>query len=134
MALFQPQVNLPCMDRWCHRCLHSCEYIRMSDLIKKKHLSYDSILMFGSGLPTAEKPTAKRFFLLSNGRDTQYASAWKHYQEYLQNTSILIPIPPSIYGPLPRIIKRTILMDFPMYSFSEEKDGEVALHEAQEDE
>ncbi|EKM81967.1 hypothetical protein AGABI1DRAFT_70541 [Agaricus bisporus var. burnettii JB137-S8] len=92
------------------------------------------ILMFGSGLPTAEKPTAKRFFLLSNGRDTQYASAWKHYQEYLQNTSILIPIPPSIYGPLPRIIKRTILMDFPMYSFSEEKDGEVALHEAQEDE
>lgn len=88
--------------------------------------------MFGSGLPTAEKPAAKRFFMMSNGPDAQYAGAWKHYQEYLKRTSILIPIPPSIYKPLPDVVKRTILLDFPIYQFDEKKDGVAALQEVQE--
>jgi hypothetical protein len=97
--------------------------------MKQKGLNYDSILMFGSGLPTAEKPTAKKFFLLSYAQDTQFVGAWSHYQEYLKDTSILLPIPPSIYRSLPTIVKRTILMDFPMYNFNEEEDGIAALHE-----
>jgi hypothetical protein len=88
--------------------------------------------MFGSGLPTAEKPTAKKFFLMSYAQDSQFLGAWSHYQEYLKKTSILLPIPPSIYGSLPTIVKRTILMDFPMYNFDEEKDGIAALNEARE--
>jgi hypothetical protein len=92
--------------------------------------------MFGSGLPTVEKPAAKKFFLMSNGpnADPALANAWQHYQAYLNNTSILIPIPPSVYRPLPQIIKRTILLDFPIYQFDEDKDGVAILHEFQEDE
>lgn len=91
--------------------------------------------MFGSGLPTVEKPAAKKFFLMSNSRnaDATYANAWQQHQAYLKKTSILIPIPPFIYQPIPQIIKRTVLLDFPFYQFDEDKDGIAVLHEAQED-
>jgi hypothetical protein len=29
----------------------------------------------------------------------------------------LIPIPPTLYRPLPKVVKRTILLDFPLYRF-----------------
>ena len=38
---------------------------------------------------------------------------------YLDETSILIPIPPALYRPLPKAVKRTILLDFPIYQFEE---------------
>ena len=55
--------------------------------------------MFASGVPTAEKPQAKRYFLLSHGVDAkeEHANAWKRYKEYLRTTSILVPIPPAIF-------------------------------------
>ncbi|KXN81515.1 hypothetical protein AN958_04452 [Leucoagaricus sp. SymC.cos] len=92
------------------------------------------LLMFASGLPTVEKPAAKRFFLMSRGpnADPKLADAWQKYKAYLEKTSILIPIPPVIYRPLPRFIKKTILLDFPFYQFDEDKDGVAALQEAQE--
>jgi hypothetical protein len=31
----------------------------------------------------------------------------------------LIPIPPALYRPLPTVVKRTILLDFPFYRFDE---------------
>jgi hypothetical protein len=31
----------------------------------------------------------------------------------------LIPIPPALYRPLPKAVKRTILLDFPLYQFDE---------------
>lgn len=103
--------------------------------------------MFASGVPTAEKPSAKKFFELSyppqksgdnpstdnlnvpdveggiqgetvNEPARQPASdAWKNYAEYRAQTSILIPLPPAIYRPLPKWIKRTILLDWPMYEY-----------------
>ncbi|PPQ65756.1 hypothetical protein CVT26_000357 [Gymnopilus dilepis] len=90
------------------------------------------LLMFGSGVPTAEKPTAKRFFVLSKGQNSreEHAAAWENYQEYLRKTSILIPLPPWLYRPLPSIIKRTLLLDFPIYQFDESTDGAAALDEA----
>ncbi|KAJ3568148.1 hypothetical protein NP233_g5903 [Leucocoprinus birnbaumii] len=93
------------------------------------------LLMFGSGLPTVEKPAAKKFFLISNGpnADPALANSWKQYQAYLNKTSILVPLPPFIYRPLPKFIKRTILLDFPFYQFDEDKDGVAVLHEAQEE-
>ncbi|KDR67940.1 hypothetical protein GALMADRAFT_257439 [Galerina marginata CBS 339.88] len=90
------------------------------------------ILMFGSGVPTAEKPTAKRFYLLSHGPEAREedAHAWEGYKEYLRETSILIPLPPFLYRPLPRIVKKTVLLDFPVFHFDEATDGAAALQEA----
>jgi hypothetical protein len=85
--------------------------------------------MFGSGVPTAEKPTAKKFFLMSCGDNASQPKAWQNYKEYLQKTSILIPLPPSLYRRLPRVIKRTVLLDFPFYQFDEGKDGAAAIEE-----
>ena len=99
----------------------------------------NSILMFGSGIPTAEKPTAKKFFMLSNGPDSNdgersYDSAtdgaWDRYKQYLKSTSILVPIPPVVYRRLPEVVKRTVLMDWGIYRFRENKVGEAAIVEA----
>ncbi|TFK18451.1 DUF1295-domain-containing protein [Coprinopsis marcescibilis] len=77
------------------------------------------ILMFGSGIPTAEKPTAKKFYLMSQNPQATgaEADAWNRYQEYLDSTSILIPIPPVLYRPLPPVVKRTLLLDFSFFQF-----------------
>ena len=85
--------------------------------------------MFASGVPTAEKPTAKKYYILSNGPDAkdEYRGAWGKYKQYLQSTSILIPIPPALYRPMPAILKRTIFFDFPMYQFDEHTDGAMAV-------
>ncbi|ESK96396.1 hypothetical protein Moror_6904 [Moniliophthora roreri MCA 2997] len=90
------------------------------------------LLMFGSGIPPAEKPQAKKFFLMSNGDNAreENASVWKNYLEYRRSTSILIPISPLIYRPLPKFIKQTIFLDFPFYAFDESKDGAAAIEEA----
>jgi len=87
------------------------------------------LLFFGSGIPTAEKPTAERYYLLSNAPSTKelYPQAWERYKAYLYSTSILIPFPPSLYRPLPVWIKCSIFLDFPVFTFDENKDGQVAL-------
>lgn len=87
--------------------------------------------MFGSGLPTAEKPQAKRHYLMSYSANAQdeYANAWRQYKVYLKKTSILIPLPPAVYRSLPSIIKKTLLLDFPMYQFDEDKEGAAAREE-----
>ncbi|KIK60327.1 hypothetical protein GYMLUDRAFT_43625 [Collybiopsis luxurians FD-317 M1] len=89
------------------------------------------LLMFGSGVPTAEKPQAKKFFLMSHGDDAkpEHANSWPNYKEYLRRTSVLVPVPPFIYRPLPQWLKSTILLDFPMYRFDEGKDGTAAIEE-----
>ena len=86
--------------------------------------------MFGSGLPTAEKPTAKRYFLMSCGDDAREPGAWKNYKAYLNRTSILIPLPPTLYSRLPDVIKKTVFLDFPIYRFDEGKDGTAAIEES----
>lgn len=98
--------------------------------------------MFLSGLPTAEKPAAKKMFLMSHSPEdrpsTQGESfsnpepkndVWDNYKSYLKRTSVLIPIPPQLYRPMPEFIKRTVLLDFPFYRFDENKDGREALEE-----
>lgn len=87
--------------------------------------------MFASGIPTAERPQAKRYYLLAHGSDAkeEHANAWRRYKDYLRTTSILIPIPPAIYTSLPSVVKKTLLLDFPMYQFDERVDGPVAVME-----
>ncbi|KAB5594495.1 hypothetical protein CTheo_2126 [Ceratobasidium theobromae] len=87
------------------------------------------LLIFGSGIPTAQKPTARKFFLLSHGPKATHINAWPNYQRYLARTSVLIPLPPSLYARLPQPIKTVFLLDLPMYRFNEETDGKRAIDE-----
>lgn len=91
------------------------------------------LLLFASGIPTAEKPTGKKFYLQSYSpnpdRENDGGSTWRHYKGYLDRTSLLIPIPPALYKPLPRWVKTWVLLDLPMYQFDEKKDGEKAIEE-----
>lgn len=71
-------------------------------------------LLFGlSGLPLQE-PQAQKKMYESDQR--------QEYAEYLARTSILLPLPPSLYRPLPLVLKRTILLDLPFYQYDPEKD------------
>ena len=62
-----------------------------------------ALLMFVSGLPLQERPTAKRRYEKNQG--------WEEYSYYLHRTSILIPLPPALYEKLPTVVKRTILLE-----------------------
>ncbi|KAK4051478.1 hypothetical protein OIO90_004692 [Microbotryomycetes sp. JL221] len=87
------------------------------------------LLMFASGVPTAEKPTAKKYYLMSHGADREAGDKWAEYKAYLNRTSILFPIPNSLYRPLPKAVKQYLLLDLPMYKFDEHKDGPEAVEE-----
>jgi hypothetical protein len=65
--------------------------------------------MFLSGLTLQEIPNAKKRY--------QKCQNWEAYSEYLRRTSILYPIPPAIYAPMPTFLKRTLFLEFPIYVF-----------------
>lgn len=82
-----------------------------------------SLLLFGSGVPTAEKPAAQKFHKMSypDGAAQDPApenAAWANYQAYRAQTSILLPLPPVVYRALPQWVKRTVLLDLPMYEWT----------------
>lgn len=80
-------------------------------------------LLFGiSGLPLQEPPTQKKMYK-SEQRDS--------YAEYLKRTSIVIPLPPVLYRPLPAFVKSWPLLDFPFYQYDPSKDKD-AQDDAQE--
>ncbi|THH17694.1 hypothetical protein EW146_g3156 [Bondarzewia mesenterica] len=89
------------------------------------------LLLFASGIPTAEKPSARRFYLMSLGprAKEEDAGAWAEYKAYLASTSILVPLPSAVYRRLPEFVKRTVLLDLPMYKFDERTDGPGAIEE-----
>lgn len=62
------------------------------------------LLLFVSGIPLLEKSS-----------DARYA-ARPDYQTYKRRTSVLIPVPPRLYDPLPDAIKTYLLLDFPLYN------------------
>ena len=91
-------------------------------------------LLFLSGIPTAAKPTAKKYYMnshkLENGHVQVTDDSWDKYKHFLSRTSVLFPIPPALYKPLPQWLKQTVLLDLPMYRFKEEE-GRKALEEKQ---
>ncbi|SGZ08639.1 BQ5605_C030g10807 [Microbotryum silenes-dioicae] len=87
------------------------------------------LLYFVSGLPQSEKPTQKKYYLMSHGVDPESGDKWAEYKAYLNRTSILFPLPPALYRPLPKWVKQTILLDAPMYRFDEHKEGKEAVEE-----
>ncbi|OSD01432.1 DUF1295-domain-containing protein [Trametes coccinea BRFM310] len=81
------------------------------------------VLLFGSGVPTAEKPVAQKFHAMSYPADTHpqhapHSAAWANYQAYRAQTSILLPVPPGLYRALPTWVKRWVLLDLPMYEWT----------------
>lgn len=91
------------------------------------------LLMFGSGIPTAEKPQARKVYLMAFGpRSTEQRPAvWNQYIVFRSRTSILIPLPPALYSRIPELLKKTIFLDFPMYEFRE-KDKLEALQDVRD--
>lgn len=67
-----------------------------------------ALLMGLSGLPLQERPTQKKMY---------HSDKREEYAEYLNRTSILLPLPSSLYRPLPTFLKRSVLLDFPFYQY-----------------
>lgn len=106
--------------------------------------------MFASGVPTAEKPQARKFYKLAHPKrsaetertglnpgdaagDSSDGShdghggvaksdAWTNYQTYLRRTSILVPLPPTLYSMFPEWIKHTVLLDWGIYRYDPQAD------------
>ncbi|SCV72331.1 BQ2448_3868 [Microbotryum intermedium] len=87
------------------------------------------LLYFVSGLPQSEKPTQKKYYLMSHGLDPESGDKWAEYKAYLNRTSILFPLPPAVYRPLPKWVKQYVLFDAPMYRFDEHEEGKEAVEE-----
>ncbi|PWN50925.1 DUF1295-domain-containing protein [Violaceomyces palustris] len=98
------------------------------------------LLLLLSGVPLAEKPTQERYFLMSESGQTLEpyrpnqleTDPWKRMKTFRESTSLLVPLPNSIYRPIPGWIKRSLLLDFPFYNFDETKDGPNALKRVQD--
>eukprot|EP00611_Tribonema_gayanum_P018773 TRINITY_DN3198_c0_g2_i1.p1 TRINITY_DN3198_c0_g2~~TRINITY_DN3198_c0_g2_i1.p1 ORF type:complete len:324 (-),score=86.39 TRINITY_DN3198_c0_g2_i1:432-1403(-) len=79
------------------------------------------ILLFVSGIPLLEEKADKK-----NG-------ARQDYREYKIRTSVLIPVPPGIYGKLPVMVKQVLFFEWPLYdstgstSSGSSASGEAAL-------
>lgn len=77
-----------------------------------------TLLFFLSGMNLSERPAAaKRYKAARESGDDTYAA----YKAYLDRTSILIPLPPALYSRMPVFIKRTLLLEFPIYVFDPAK-------------
>lgn len=76
------------------------------------------LLMFLSGMPLSERPKTKARYEKGNN--------WAEYKRWMDRTSILIPFPPQLYEKTPVFIKRTILLEFPLYVFDPSKHSSVA--------
>lgn len=95
------------------------------------------LLMFLSGMPTAEKPTQKKYFEMSAkgetlepyGKQQREEDPWRRYKAFKNRTSLLVPLPPQLYKPLPGFVKTWLLLDLPMYQFDEHKDGSKLMEE-----
>ncbi|CAF0739858.1 unnamed protein product [Adineta ricciae] len=97
---------------------------------------FTMFLLLGlSGLPLTQKPTGRKFFLMSNrsqdNEDPDCKTAWSRYKSYVEQTSVLIPFPNFIYRKFPEVL-RWVFLDFPIYRFNEEKDGPKALQEEEQ--
>jgi steroid 5-alpha reductase family enzyme len=75
------------------------------------------ILLFGSGIPTAEGNNQLRFM--------KTVEAKARYEAYRWKTSPLIPLPNSLYASIPLVIKRWFLFEFTMYEVSDSQNSDI---------
>lgn len=95
-----------------------------------------ALLMFLSGVPLAEKPSQKKYFIMSHEGTSlepynkqREEDPWRRYKAFRNRTPLLIPMPAFLYKPLPKFVKTYILFDLPLYNFDEHKDGPGAIAE-----
>lgn len=69
------------------------------------------LLVFVSGLPTAEGANLKRYY---SGVTVEQA---ERYKTYRADTSILVPMAPAVWRLLPTVLRRTFLFEWPMYEY-----------------
>lgn len=81
------------------------------------------LLMFLSGMPLSERPKSKDRYEKNNN--------WPAYKRWLDCTSILIPFPSQLYEKVPTILKRTVLLEFPMYVFDPAKHSASSAPDAE---
>jgi steroid 5-alpha reductase family enzyme len=81
------------------------------------------ILMCLSGMPTAEGDNQKRFMRTKRQKE--------EYLAYRERTSVLIPLPTTMYRALPLWVKRWFLFEWPMYETDWSYCGEDSNNGAQ---
>ncbi|KAA1068951.1 hypothetical protein PGT21_006940 [Puccinia graminis f. sp. tritici] len=112
------------------------------------------LLLFLSGLPTAEKPVQQSVFVKSykskldkniphspqaedeaiHHQDGGEEDLWEQYKLYLDQTSILFPIPSKVYQSIPKALKTTLLLDWGIYRFDENSpEAQKLIKEISED-
>ena len=80
-----------------------------------------TLLLFVSGLTLQERPGAKKRFE-EHGPNGQ---SWLQHKRWLERTSILLPMPQTVWVKLPAIVRRTVGFEWPMYVFNPEKHADM---------
>lgn len=80
-----------------------------------------ALLLFVSGLTLQEIPGAKKKYE-EGAPDGEH---WLQHKRWLDHTSILLPMPQSVWSKLPTIVKRTLGFEWPMYVFVPEKHADM---------
>ena len=81
------------------------------------------VLLFVSGLPTAEGANLARYYAKGKGEE---------WEEYTGKTSPLIPLPTALYHALPRIIKKLFCCEFGFLQYKELEEDVVSVISANE--
>lgn len=69
------------------------------------------ILVFGSGMPTAEGSNLARYYKAGHG---------KEWEDYVRQTSPIILMPPCLYASLPGCVKLSCCCELPFLKYKEE--------------
>ncbi|KAJ9612450.1 hypothetical protein H2200_004047 [Cladophialophora chaetospira] len=80
------------------------------------------LLLFVSGLTLQERPGAKKKF----EEDGPDGRKWLQCKNWLDSTSILLPMPQAFWKRLPTVVKRTVGFEWPIYVFDPEKHVDTA--------
>jgi steroid 5-alpha reductase family enzyme len=81
------------------------------------------LLLFVSGIPLNEASYDKKYATGDTRED---------YLAFKNRTSILIPLPPTLYEKFPKFIKRSLLLDLPFYNHFEPKPHQPAAKSGDE--
>jgi steroid 5-alpha reductase family enzyme len=90
---------------WCASFVSACRVFEGADWVAAAGPAFIVLLLlFVSGIPLLEASADKK-----HGTKPEY-------RDYKRRTSVLLPIPPALYVCFPEAVKRTLLLDFPLYN------------------
>lgn len=134
MQAVADQVKLVCYDgtRWmdqsiwfysrhpnyfCEMVIWDCIFVAATRVLPQRLVPVAAVspvfvallLLFVSGIPLLEISADRKFGHL------------EEYVEYKRTTSAVVPMPKAVYKMIPRVIQKTVLLDFDMYYHIDEK-------------